>query len=160
MSSCCSTHKAKEKAKPKRHRCPVCHKEYGEVALKTVLHHLKTPWDLTEEAMAEEATTEGALKAQAYFFCSEPHCEVVYFGEDDATITQAQLRTTVGIKAQADDEALICYCFDVSRKAARTEEKARAFVVEQTKKARCACTIRNPSGRCCLKDFPKGDDKD
>jgi len=154
MSNCCSTKKAKEKAKPKRHRCPVCHKEYGEVALTTVLHHLKTPWALTGEA-----TAEGVLKAQAYFFCSEPHCEVVYFGEDDATITQAQLRTTVGIKEQADDEALICYCFDVSRKAARTEEKARAFVVEQTKKKRCACTIRNPSGRCCLKDFPKWADK-
>jgi hypothetical protein len=32
----------------------------------------------------------------------------------------------------------------------------REFVVEQTKLKHCACEVQNPSGKCCLKDFPKG----
>ena len=28
-------------------------------------------------------------------------------------------------------------------------------IVEQTKNARCSCETSNPSGRCCLKVFPK-----
>jgi len=137
MSDCCS----KNKQKPKRHTCPESNKEYGEVPYKTILHHLKTPWNL-------------ALKEQGYYFCSATDCDVVYFGEDNSTIHKDQLRTKVGIKETSDD-ALICYCFDISRAAAQADKKIKAFVVEQTKKSLCSCTTHNPSGKCCLKDFPK-----
>jgi hypothetical protein len=30
-------------------------------------------------------------------------------------------------------------------------------VIEQTRLHNCACDVRNPSGRCCLKDFPKAE---
>jgi len=141
MSDCCS----KSNQKFKRQPCPENNKEYGEVPFKTILHHLKTPWDL-------------ALKEQIYYFCSDPDCGVVYFGEDNSIIHKNQLRTKVGVKETSDD-ALICYCFDVSRATAQinvlANKKAKAFVVEQTKKSLCSCTTRNPSGKCCLKDFPK-----
>ena len=137
MSDCCS----KSNQKTKRHTCPENNKEYGKVPFKTILHHLKTPWNLTP-------------KEQTYSFCSDPGCDVVYFGEDSSIIHKNQLRTKVGIKETSDD-ALICYCFDVSRATAQANEEAKAFVVEQTKKPLCSCTTRNPSGKCCLKDFPK-----
>ena len=141
MSDCCSNSNQKNHHKSRRQPCPENNKEYGEVPFKTILHHLNMPWSLT-------------LKEQAYYFCSDPDCDVVYFGEDNSIIYKNQLRTKVGIKETSDD-ALICYCFDVSRAAAQVNEKAKAFVVEQTKKSLCSCATYNPSGKCCLKDFPK-----
>ncbi len=137
MSSCCS----KNNQTPKRHPCPVDNKAYGAVPYKTILHHLKAPW-------------QHALKQQAYYFCSDPECDVVYFGEDNSTIRKAQLRTKVGIKETCGD-TLICYCFGVSKHEAQTNEQAKAFVIKQTKSSLCTCSTHNPSGRCCLKDFPK-----
>ncbi len=140
MSNCCSKSN-NDQQNLKRHTCPESNKECGEVPYKTILHHLKEPWKLT-------------LKEQAYYFCSDPDCDVVYFGFDNSTIHKDQLRTKVGVKEQSD-EALLCYCFDVSRATAQSNEKAKSFVIEQTKKSLCSCSTHNPSGKCCLKDFPK-----
>jgi len=137
MSDC----RSKKNQKAKRYTCPENNKTYGEVPYKTILHHVKAPWNL-------------ALKDQTYYFCSAPDCDVVYFGSDNSTIHKDQLRTKVGIKESSDD-ALICYCFDVSRAAAQADEHAKAFIIGQTKNSLCACTTHNPSGKCCLKDFPK-----
>jgi len=137
MSNCCS----KNSPASQRHTCPENSQEYGKVPYKTILHHVKAPWNL-------------ALKEQAYYFCSDPGCDVVYFGSDDSTIHKEQLRTRVGIKERSND-ALICYCFGVSKAVALADEKVKAFVIEQTRRSLCSCTTRNPSGKCCLKNFPK-----
>lgn len=140
MSNCCSK-RSKNQKKLKHRTCPESNKKCGEVPYKTILHHLKEPWNL-------------ALKEQTYYFCRDPDCDVVYFGFDNSTIHKNQLRTKIGIKEKSDD-ALICYCFDVSRATALANEQAKVFVIEQTKNSRCSCTTRNPSGKCCLKDFPQ-----
>ena len=67
---------------------------------------------------------------------------------------KADIRTRIGIKEQ-DDKALICFCFGVSKAVAATNKSVKDFVVKQTKQSSCACETSNPSGRCCLKDFPK-----
>lgn len=140
MSDCCSANKESDQH-PKRHVCPVNGKSGLEVPYGTLLHHIRTPWEL-------------ALKEQAYYFCDDPNCDVVYFGIDNSTVKKDQLRTQVGIKETAED-TLICYCFGVSKAEAQTNGQARAFVVEQTRNATCTCEVSNPSGRCCLKDFPR-----
>jgi len=140
MSNCCSKSN-KDQQSLKRHTCPESNQACGEVPYKTILHHLKEPWNLTP-------------KKQAYYFCSDPDCDVVYFGYDNSSIHKEQLRTKLGVKKRSDD-ALICYCFDISRATAQADEKTKAFVIEQTKNSLCACTTHNPSGKCCLKDFPK-----
>ena len=140
MSDCCPSQQ-KTNQDLKRHCCPENGKQYLEVPYRTVLHHVKNPWDIS-------------LKEQRYYFCDDPRCEIVYFGFDNTCITQSMLRTKVGIKAKTDD-ALICYCFGVTKTEARSNKEAKAFVVEQTKNAKCSCETSNPSGRCCLKDFPK-----
>ena len=140
MSDCCLSNKDVEQH-PKRRVCPENGKQYLGVPYSTVLHHVKEPWKL-------------ALKEQVYYFCDDPQCDVVYFGIDDFTILKEQLRTTVGIKETSND-TLICYCFGVSKLEALTNDEAKAFVVEQTKSSTCSCSTHNPSGRCCLKDFPK-----
>lgn len=143
MSNTCHTECVTE-SRSRKHACPVNGIEYKSVALKTLLHHIRSPWELVE-------------KQQGYFFCDDPNCEVVYFGEDDSIITTSEIRTIIGIKARSPD-ALTCYCFGVSNLEAQLYPNIRDFVVRKTKAGICSCDTSNPSGRCCLKDFPAKED--
>lgn len=141
MSECCSTPQNKASPTPKTHRCPANGQRYPQVSTVTIQHHLKRPWRWTPTA-------------EQYYFCDDPDCDVVYFGQDDSRIEKARLRTRVGLK-ERQPEDLVCYCFGVTRQETETDPTAKEFVIAQTQKNACACVSRNPSGRCCLKDFPK-----
>jgi hypothetical protein len=125
---------------PKTHTCPVNGQEYKPVTLRTVLHHINAPWRWAE-------------KQQGYYFCDDPNCEVVYFGEDDTVITKLELRTLVGIK-DSKPNALACYCFGVSNTDAQKYPDIRDFIIKKTKAGMCSCDISNPAGHCCLRYFP------
>ena len=139
MSDCCSS--SCEASAPRKHTCPVNGAEGVEVSLRTIFHHLKAPW-------------AWAAQPQAYYFCSDPGCDVVYFGEDGSTLSKAEVRTTIGVKESSLD-APLCYCFGVSKSDALSDSSVKAFVVQKTKEGLCSCETSNPSGRCCLKDFPR-----
>jgi len=140
MSSCCSVSSEENNHHfPKKRQCPVDGKEYKEVSKTTILHHIKSPWEWEE-------------KNQGYYFCDNPDCDVVYFGEDSSVITQSELRTTVGVKSVSKN-ALICYCFGVNKADFIKKPELKNYVIEQTKESVCFCEIRNPSGKCCVKDF-------
>jgi hypothetical protein len=87
-------------------------------------------------------------------------CDTVYFGEDGSLYRRDDLRQDVGQKS-TDRDRTLCYCFDVTESTVLEElertgkSQSKAFVMEQVKQKQCACEIRNPSGKCCLKDFPK-----
>ena len=83
MSDCCHSECAIE-SPSRTHVCPANGREYKLVALKTILHHINSPWEWAE-------------KQQGYYFCDDPDCDVVYFGEDDLVITRSGIRTVVGI---------------------------------------------------------------
>lgn len=122
--------------------CPVNGKSYPGVSMKTILHQVKKPWRLN-------------LPDQAYYFCNDPNCDVVYFGEDTFTLVRSDLRIEVGQKCSTTEKTL-CYCFDVKKSdldSDEAQEKSKAFVIKQTRNSACDCEIRNPSGKCCLKDF-------
>lgn len=140
MSNCCST-QTESSAVQKKHRCPVNGIECYWVSNTTIKHHIRRPWEWSGEG-------------QSYYFCSDPECDVVYFGEDGSVIERSMLRTSVGQKDQSGD-ALLCYCYGVTYFDASTNAGAKAFVVDETRRKACACETRNPSGRCCLVDFPK-----
>ncbi|WP_428356853.1 putative iron-sulfur cluster-binding metallochaperone [Methyloprofundus sp.] len=137
MSDCCSS----GNTAPKKDSCPACTQKNLEVSIATMLQHINKPWLMN-------------FKDQGYYFCDNPACDVVYFAQDGSVINAGDLRTIVGIKAQTKD-ALICYCFGVNSDDALHNSEAKAFVIQQTRLHTCACATRNPSGRCCLKDFPK-----
>lgn len=139
MSQCCTSSDTKN-SYPRKHRCPVNGEPYSSVSTTTILHHIEKPWRWYE-------------KQQGYYFCGDPECNVVYFGQDDTVILKSELRTIVGIKEQHEN-ALLCYCFGVSKQLA-SNQHIKDFVVKSTKEQACACSTRNPSGKCCLSDFPK-----
>jgi len=144
MSGCCSLKTSDSSSDlqdtPKKLCCPANGSIYKTVPFKTVLHHLKKPW-------------RSKAKDQAYYFCDDTNCDVVYFGEDQSIINHNELKTRVGNK-QASDDSMICYCFNVTRQDALADKNIRQFVVNATKNKQCNCEISNPSGKCCLKDFP------
>jgi len=139
MSDCCSASSTVGNA-PKRYRCPINGKEYPAVSTTTILHHIKQPWSWNE-------------KQQGYYFCDDPECDVVYFGQDSSIINSSALRTPVGIK-QRSKISTVCYCFGITKSDAISNPHVKEFVIKKTKEHSCACGIRNPSGKCCLKDFP------
>jgi len=139
MNQCCNTSEP-TKAFPAKYRCPVNGKEYATVSSKTILHHIKNPWNVH-------------LAQQGYYFCTDPNCDVVYFGQDDSVIPKSHMRSTIWQKDSGKDNTL-CYCFGVT--VAQTHNRdIKDFVTQKTKESLCSCEIANPSGRCCLKDFPK-----
>lgn len=141
MADCCAPETGKT-THPKKRPCPGNGAECGEVSARTIAHHLKQAW-LWQDSGAR------------YYFCADPGCDIVYFGDDGSVILKAQLRTRVGEKETASD-APLCYCFGVSKADALNNPAIREYVVAQTGLGLCSCDISNPSGRCCLKDFPHG----
>lgn len=108
--------------------------------MTTIKHQIKQGW--------------GGIKCQRYFFCKDPECVVVYFGEDNSIIEKSRLRQAVGMK-QKTDNGLVCYCFGISKNQAANDPKIKEYVIQQTKQGVCSCKTHNPSGKCCLRDFPK-----
>ena len=142
MTNCDNTNNNKLAASRKA-VCPINGLSYSGVKIKTIIHQIKKPWQLK-------------LLDQRHFFCDDTNCDVVYFGEDNSALVRDDLRMSVGQKSQGQNKT-ICYCFDVQFSdidADKVREKTKAFVVEQTRRGSCDCELRNPSGKCCLKNFP------
>jgi len=139
MTHCCTTNNSiSGKAV-----CPVNGQLYAPVSHRTVQHHVRQPW-------------RRELTAQRYYFCDDPDCEVVYFGDNQQLILQAEMRQTIGQKSSAPDKP-VCYCFDIQWADLQNPGelvRLKTYVTEQTRTSACDCEIRNPSGKCCLRDFP------
>lgn len=140
MNDCCVPAGGGD-APTKKQRCPCNGRESLEVSARTIAHHIKDAWTWHPTA-------------RRYFFCDDPACEVVYFGDDGSTILTSQLRTPLGVK-EMSEEGLLCYCFGVTKSDFQRNPATRDFLLAQTKAGQCSCATSNPSGRCCLKDFAK-----
>ena len=141
MNDCCHTGSSSGGPPPKKATCPINGNKYSSVSLVTIKHHITEPWDWD-------------AKSQGYYFCDDPDCDVVYFGEDRSLIYRSDLRTRVGVKEKSVDSDL-CYCFGVTFNQANSNNDIKSFIRQETRQHACSCETRNPSGRCCLKDFPK-----
>ena len=147
MSSCCNTQAVAKHEK--KMLCPECNGKQNLTPYQTLLHQLRQPF-------TKELNADGA-----YYFCRSQTCNIVYFDTEGHIFTQGDVRWKVGQKMSSSSRQ-ICYCFDVTYDEVSTEfaryrsSKTKEFVMSQTKAKNCACEIRNPSGKCCLVDFPKG----
>ena len=123
-------------------RCSTCGSEGRPVERQTVFHHVK------HEQLDR-------VNGEAYRFCAEPNCPVVYYGDTRTCFTADDVRELVAIKTQGDQRP-ICYCFGFSEGDARKEiERTGTSTIPSTisrliKAGLCACEVRNPAGVCCL----------
>ncbi len=104
------------------------------------------------------AQMKGPVPAkQEFWLCRRPDCRVVYFGSEGTTVTTNQVHEIPGFKAGG--RGLACYCFGHLEaklvEEVRTSETSStvASVEDQVRAGNCACEVRNPSGKCCLKDL-------
>lgn len=137
MSDCCATER---NTVSRKLECPANGHACIAVSLRTVLHHVKRPWELTD-------------RERNYYFCDDPACDVVYFSAEGDMIGHEAVRTPIGIKKHEAD-APLCYCFGITFADAQADPGCESFVKDMTRQGACSCATHNPSGRCCLKDFP------
>jgi Zinc binding domain len=144
MSECCTVNQPPAAALAVSN-CPVSGtraKQVDLLTVKSMVRHLKF-----------------AMLATQYYFCAAPGCDVVYFPSNPEahTFSRDDLLVRVGAK-ESGDEATICYCYRISRGEIREEVEAagRCWAAELIKReiqaGRCACEVKNPSGKCCLGD--------
>jgi Zinc binding domain len=97
-----------------------------------------------------------------YYFCEARSCDAVYFALDPRApvFRRGDLAIRIGAKEESDPIP-VCYCFGFTRQDLWDEvresgkptaaEKIRAEV----EAGRCACEVKNPSGKCCLGDVAR-----
>lgn len=144
MDGCCEIPKPSEAEKS---RCPRCSSIGLVVAEKTVRAILKPD-------------AEPALIATLTRFCRTRTCDVLYYSPDGAFVEKGAATVRVGVKETADPIPL-CYCFGFTRADVRQEVEQTgtatipARITAEVKAGRCACEVKNPSGRCCLGEVNK-----
>ncbi len=142
MSDCCSVNTTQSPASAEM-PCPVSgtrSKQVGLVTIQSLVRRL--PFDI--------------VPAQ-YYFCGAADCDVVYFPSNPTapTFHRDELLVRVGLK-ETHPSIPVCYCFGITRETLEEEirQMGRSIVTErikaEVKAGRCACELKNPSGRCCL----------
>jgi hypothetical protein len=95
-----------------------------------------------------------------YWLCPDPACPVVYFSAAGARFERDTLHVDPGFK-RARGDGLVCYCFGhlESDVIDEIESTGSSTVIEairaRIRSAGCACEVRNPSGRCCLREITR-----
>jgi hypothetical protein len=103
----------------------------------------------------------GMPKTQ-YYFCEAPGCDAVYFPLDRQAplFRRGDLIVRVGAK-ETMDPIPVCYCFGFTRQDIWDEIRstgkstAAARIKAEVEAGRCACEVKNPSGKCCLGDVTR-----
>ncbi len=128
--------------------CITCGAQAQKVNYKTVLMMLK----FEQVKTAEESD---------YFLCTNLGCDTVYFSNKlNLIYNKNDIRIKIGFKEKAEPK-LVCYCFDITEKQITDEVKQKGqsliveFITEKTRNKLCACSIKNPTGKCCLKNVNK-----
>ena len=122
--------------------CPNCGASCRRVENKTIFHQVKFP--------ENQDLPEGD-----YFFCESRLCNIAYFSSNGHFFIKQQLRTLREI-----EDNKLCYCFDINEdyylsilNDVNAAKKIKEFVIQRTKSKECACSVKNPSGQCCLAKF-------
>ncbi len=93
---------------------------------------------------------------QRVWLCTDPDCELVYFGEHGLRLSLADVRVAPGSKIGGSGFA--CYCFEYSRQAIEDEvhrlgsSPTAEEIRREVQAKNCACEVRNPTGKCCLSE--------
>lgn len=136
-----------EQAQEKNHRrfCPINGQKGQRVDSNTLRHLIK-----------ENKRSE--IKDSGYYFCKDFDCNTVYYHiESGQCFDKLDLRVRVGLK-ESEDPVWVCYCFDISKKMILEEIATMGKSIfgdrirQEVMDGHCECEVKNPSGRCCLRE--------
>ena len=122
--------------------CNECGKTGKPVKRKTLEHLLK------EGRVSLVRDTQ-------YYFCSTPHCNVVYFSRNSDTFYKTDLKVRVGLK-ETEEPIPVCYCFGYTKKMITDDffkndrSTIQGEITKKVKQGICRCEVTNPQGTCCL----------
>jgi hypothetical protein len=147
MSDCCSVN-VNTDATPAMMACPVNGARARQVDMLTV------------KSLVRQLPL--GMSGTQYYFCGSSDCEVVYFALDAEAprFRREDLVVRVGAK-ETVDPILICYCFGFSRQDIWDEIRSTGKstvakrITAEVEAGRCACKVKNPSGKCCLGDVTR-----
>ncbi len=146
MSDCCSVGDGSKA--PAVMACPVNgarSKQVDMLTVKSLVRHLPLGMPNTQ-----------------YYFCEAPGCDAVYFPLDTQAplFRREDLVVRVGAK-EIEDPLLVCYCFGFNRRDIWDEIRSTGKstvakrITAEVAAGRCACEVKNPSGKCCLGDVTR-----
>jgi hypothetical protein len=147
VSDCCSVN-PKSGTAPAVMACPVNgarSKQVHKLTVKSLVRQLPLGMPITQ-----------------YYFCEASSCDAVYFPLDTQAplFRRDDLVVRVGAK-EIEDPLLVCYCFGFTRQdiwdeIRRTGKSTVAKrITAEVEAGRCACEVKNPSGKCCLGDVTR-----
>src|SRR5258708_33197546 len=147
MSDCCSEN-ANTEAAPAVMACPVNGARSKQVDMLTVK-------SLVRQLPLGMPDTQ-------YYFCDSSDCEVVYFALDAGAprFCREDLVVRAGAKETADPIP-ICYCVGFTRQDIWDEIRSTGKstvakrITAEVEAGRCACEVKNPSGKGCLGDVTR-----
>ncbi len=118
--------------------CPICGNKGFKVKNDTMIHHVK---DISK------------MGDRGYSFCPNSECNVVYFHGKE-TFTSSMINKEIGFKDVSSPNGTICYCYNYPRSELYNESVIDKIKI-RVENYGSRCDIRNPSGRCCLKDIKR-----
>ena len=104
------------------------------------------------------ALTLGPVPPRGEFsLCLDTDCDVVYFGGFESPLLVEEVRVLPRFKRGS--EGFVCYCFLHTRESVVAETRALGnsptleSIRNNVKNKGCACEVRNPTGKCCLREI-------
>jgi hypothetical protein len=114
----------------------------------------------TVEALVRPALRDAVAEVQ-YYFLETPACDVVYFAQDPPRyFFTSDLAVRDACKV-TEDPVPVCYCFEKTERMVIDDFLAhgRSTIFEEitghVKANECACEVKNPTGRRCLRNVSK-----
>ncbi|MEA3490878.1 MAG: hypothetical protein U9R27_03170 [Campylobacterota bacterium] len=118
--------------------CPGCMQKGSKIQSDTMIHHVK---DISK------------MGNNGYSFCHSPECNVVYF-KDEEVFTTDMINKEIGLKDSASERGVICFCYNYF-KSELYEPSLIDKINIRIDNYGSRCDLRNPAGRCCLKDIKR-----
>ena len=114
-------------------QCPTCKNQGRKLKIENLRYNLK---DIS------------LIQDEDAYFCTNDECDVVYFQGSYTFDNSFLIRPTA--QKSKDPKATVCFCFGYIREDI---DKKSYEEYRRKKELGCACSLRNPSGKCCAKLF-------